>query len=426
VQKLLDAIIDYLPSPLDRPAVVGRPPRSEELVERKVSDDEPFSALAYKILTDSFAGRLAFIRVYSGVLKSGKVVLNANTGRKERIQRLLRMHANKREERSEVRTGDIAAVVGFKAIRTGDTLCTVEKPLLLEEMSFPEPVIFVAVEPKTKADQEKLKVALHGLSEEDPTFHVRKDPESGQTILSGMGELHLEILTDRMQREYGVRCNIGRPQVAYRETVTQEVTREYEFSKETGGKGQYAKVKITIKPAEFGEGYSFTSSVAEEQIPAPFVPAVDEGCQQACDTGILAGYPLVDLQVELVGGSFSEEDSSEVAFRIAATQAMWDAARDAGPVLLEPIMSVEVVSPTDYLGEVTGHLNANRGRINGMVQHGDVRVVNAEVPLSEMFGYATQLRSKTQGRGNYTMQFARYERVPDKIAAEITRRYVGA
>ena len=426
VQKLLDAVVHYLPSPLDRPSVLGRSPRGEDLQECHADDDEPFCALVFKILSDSFSGRLAFIRVYSGVLNSGKVVLNTNTGKKERIQRLLRLHANKREERSEVRTGDIAAVVGFKQIRTGDTLCSVERPLLLEEMSFPEPVIFVAVEPRTKADQEKLKTALAGLSEEDPTFLVRKAPESGQTILSGMGELHLEVLTDRMQREYGVRCNIGMPQVAYRESVTAEVVREFEFNRETGGKGQYARVKIAVSPREFGSGYAFENRVSAEQVPSEYIAAVDAGCRQACDTGILAGYPLVDLQVELVDGRFDPDESSEMAFQVAATQAMWDAARDAAPVLLEPIMAVEIVAPPEYIGDVTGHLNAKRGRIHGLEPRSDLRVVNAEVPLREMFGYATQLRSLTQGRGGYTMQFARYERVPEKISEEITRRYVGA
>ena len=426
VQKLLDAVVDYLPSPVDRPAVLGRRLTGQDLEERHARDDEPFSALSFKILTDSFAGRLAFMRVYSGVLKSGKVVLNANTGRKERIQRLLRMHANKREDLPEARTGEIVAVVGFKQIRTGDTLCAIERPLLLEEMNFPEPVIFVAVEPKTKADQEKLETALKSLSEEDPTFHVRKDPESGQTILSGMGELHLEVLTDRMQREFGAQCNIGRPQVAYRETITSEVQRAYVFNRHTGGKGQFARVELKVAPAEFGSGYAFVNAASVDQVPPEFVPAVDAGCRQASDTGILAGYPLVDLQVTLVGGSYNEDESSEMAFRVAATQAMWDAAKEAGPVLLEPIMAVEVVVPEEYLGEVTGHLNAKRGRIHGMEPRSDLRVVNAEMPLSEMFGYATQLRSLTQGRGVYTMQFARYERVPEKIATEITRRYVGA
>jgi elongation factor G len=316
--------------------------------------------------------------------------------------------------------------VGFKKIRTGDTLTALDRPLLLEEISFPEPVVFVAVEPKTKADQEKLAGAMEHLSEEDPTFHVRKDAESGQTIISGMGELHLEILTDRMQREYGVKCNIGRPQVAYRETITQEVTKEFEFCKETGGKGHYAKVEITLSPREIGSGFAFESQVSPEAIPTEYVPAVREGIVQACETGILAGYALVDLAVVLKGGRFDEEESSEMAFRVAATQALWDAARQADPVLLEPVMEVEVVVPEDYLGEVTGHLTAKRGRIHGMQPRGDVRVVQAEIPLSEMFGYATQLRSLTQGRGVYTMQFARYERVPDKLAGEITRRYVGA
>jgi elongation factor G len=426
VQRLLDGIVNFLPNPLDRPPVVGRVPKSDALTERSASDDEPFSALAFKILSDSFAGRLAFIRVYSGVLKAGGTALNVNTGRKERIQRLLRMHANKREDRDEVRCGDIAAVVGFKQIRTGDTLAALHKPLLLEEMKFPAPVIFVAVEPKTKADHEKLTTALSELSQEDPTFHVGQDPESGQTIISGMGELHLEILCERMQREWGVKCNIGRPQVAYRETITRKVKRDFEFSKQTVGKSHYAKVEIVLKPGESGSGILFRNEVSGDVIPSAFVPLIEEGCRQACETGVLAGHPLVDVSIRLVGGAFSEEESSEMAFRVAATQATWDAARDAEPVLLEPVMDVEVVVPEDYLGEVNSHLIAKRGRILGMEPRGDVRIVDAEVPLSEMFGYATQIRSLTQGRGAYTMQFARYERVPDKIAAEITRRYVGA
>jgi elongation factor G len=426
VQKLLDGIVDYLPSPLDRPPVMGRLPGSQDMEQRAVGDSEPLSAVAFKILSDSFAGRLAFIRVYSGTLRAGGVVLNNNTGRKERIQRLLRMHANKREERDEVLCGDIAAVVGFKQIRTGDTLTDPERPLLLEEMTFPEPVIFVAVEPKTKADQDKMSEALAHLSEEDPTFHVRKDPESGQTIISGMGELHLEILCDRMQREFGAQCNVGRPQVAYRETITRALTKTHEFSKQTVGKKHFARVKIALEPRQFGSGISFGNEVGSDVIPAAFIPGIEEGCRQACDTGILAGYPLVDLSIRLVDGAFLEEESSEMAFRVAATHAVWDGAREAGPVLLEPVMALEVVVPEDYLGEVNGHLIAKRGRILGMQPRGGVRVIEAEVPLREMFGYATQIRSLTQGRGIHTMQFARYERVPEKIAAEITRRYVGA
>ncbi len=426
VQKLLDAIVSYLPSPLDRPPVQGERPRDGRPEERKPSDEEPLCALAFKIQSDRHAGRLAFLRVYSGKLKAGKVVLNASTGKRERIQKLLRMHANKRDELSDLPCGEIAAVVGFKEIRTGDTLCALEHPIVLEPMTFPEPVIFVAVEPKTKADQDKLNEALAGLSEEDPTFHVRKDPESGQTILSGMGELHLEVLCDRMQREFGVRCNIGKPQVAYRETISREASCDFVFDRETGGKGHFARVRITLTPGTYGSGVTFTSEVSEAAVPAAFLPAVEGGCRQACETGVLAGYALTDLAIRLAGGEYREEESSEMAFRVAATQATWDAARDAEPVLLEPVMAVEVITPAGYLGEVTGHLNAQRGRISGMEQRGDVRVVTAEVPLSEMFGYATQLRSLTQGRGVYTMQFARYERVPEKIAAEITRRYVGA
>jgi elongation factor G len=426
IQKLLDAVVDYLPSPLDRPPIQGRRPDDGEVESRRPSDEEPFAAIAFKILADPFAGRLAFLRVYSGVLEAGKVVLNANTGRRERIQKLLRMHANKREERSQARCGDIVAAVGFKQIRTGDTLCAQEHPLLLEEMRFPEPVIFVAVEPRTKVDQAKLNDALASLSQEDPSFHVRKDPDSGQTILSGMGELHLEILTDRMQREFGVSCNIGRPQVAYRETITHKAEREHEFRRETGGKKHFARVKVAVAPRAYGSGLRFENLVPLESLPAELAAAVEGGCRQACETGVLASQPLVDLGITLLAAAFDLDSPSEMACRVAGTQALWDAARAAGPVLLEPIVAVEVVVPEEYLGEVTGHLQAKRGRITGMETRGDVRVVRAEVPLSEMFGYATQVRSLTQGRGVYTMQFARYERVPEKIAAEITRRYVGA
>jgi elongation factor G len=428
VQQVLDAIVDYLPSPLDRPPVKGIHPQKKTEVVREARDDEPLSAIAFKILSDSFAGRLAFVRVYSGALKAGKVALNSDTGKKERIQRLLRMHADKREELDEVLCGDIAAVVGFREIRTGDTLCAIEHPVQLEPMTFPAPVLFVAVEPKTKADQDKLTAALEDLSIEDPTFHVRKDPESGQTILSGMGELHLEILADRMQRQFGVRCNIGRPQVAYRETITAAVEKTYELDRQTAisGRSLYAKVALALGPREFGAGVVFVNEAPAEAVPPQFLAAIEAGVRQACDTGILAGHPLVDLEVRLTGGAFDEEESTEAAFRMAASEGLWEAAREAQPAILEPIMELEVVVPTDYLGEVTGHLNAKRGRIHGMEHRGEMRVVEAEVPLSEMFGYATQLRSLTQGRGVYTMQFARYERVPEKIAAEITRRYVGA
>ena len=426
VQKLLDAIVDFLPSPLDRPAVSGRRPDSDREETRAVDDDEAYAGIVFKILTDKHAGRLSFVRVYSGVLEAGKTVLIANKNKKERVQRLMRMHADKREELKEARCGDIVAVVGLKSIQTGDTLTALNKPLLLEEMDFPEPVIFVAIEPKTKADQDKLAGALDGLSEEDPTFHIRKDPDSGQTIIWGMGELHLEILCDRMQREYNVACNVGRPQVAYRETITAAVTKCFEFNKETGGKGNYAKVNVALSPGEYGSGFAFSNRVPPEVIPAAYIPAVENGLRQACDTGVLAGYPLVDIDTALVGGAYDESESSEMAFLVAATQALWDGAREADPVLLEPVMEVEINVPADFLGDVTGHLNAKRGRINGMEQVRQERVVKAQVPLKEMFGYATELRSLTQGRGVYTMQLARYERVPEKIAAAITRLYVGS
>ncbi len=426
VQKLLDAVVDYLPGPLDRPPVVGRRPGTDEREERAVGDEEPLSAVVFKILADSFAGRLAFARLYSGTMLAGKTVLNARTGRRERVQKILRMHANKREERPEARCGDIVALVGPKDVVTGDTLCDPERPILLEEMTFPEPVIFVAVEPRTKADQEKLSAALEQMAGEDPTFRVRRDPESGQTIVSGMGELHLEIITDRMQREFGVRCNVGKPQVAYRETITRAAAADYEYQRQAAGKGHFARVRIELEPGAYGSGFRFESRVGPEQVPAELVPSVEDGCRQACETGILAGHRLVDLAARLTDGAHDQDDPSEMAFRAAAMQATWEAAREAGPVLLEPVMSVEVVVPPEYLGDVNGHLNAKRGRIIGLEQRGDVQVVAAEVPLSEMFGYATQVRSLTQGRGVYTMQFARYERVPEKIAAEITRRYVGA
>ncbi len=426
VQKLLDAIVDLLPSPLDCPAISGRRPDSEATVTREADDDEPFSALIFKILTDKHAGRLCFIRVYSGTFEAGKTVLIVNKGKRERIQRLMRMHAEKREELKEVRTGDIAAVVGLKTIQTGDTLTALNQPLLLEEMVFPEPVIFVAIEPKTKADQDKLADALSGLSWEDPTFHIRKDPDSGQTVIWGMGELHLEILCDRMQREYNVKCNVGQPQVAYREAITQEIVKSFEFNKETGGKGNYAKVAVALAPGEYGSGFTFRNEVSPEIIPDLYIPAVENGMRQACETGVLAGYPLVDGFARLVDGAFDEAESSEMAFMVAATQALWDGAREASPTLLEPVMDVEITVPAEFLGDVTSHLNAKRGRINGMEQLNTDRVIKAQVPLKEMFGYATELRSLTQGRGNYTMQLSRYDRVPEKIAAQITRLYVGS
>jgi len=425
VQRLLDAVVDFLPSPPDLPPVEGWRPKDRAPEQRSVAAGEPFSAIAFKIVTDPYVGRLAYLRIYSGGLKAGGVVLNANTGKKERIQKILQMHANKREQVEEATTGEIVAVVGFKQIRTGDTLCALERPILLEEMRFPEPVIFVAIEPKTKADQVKMAEVLTGLTDEDPTFQVKEDPETGQTIISGMGELHLEIITDRMQREFGVRANVGKPQVAYRETISRAAVEDFRLERQGGGKAQFAHVKLAVEPAEYGEGQTFASTVSEGQMPREYVAAVEQASLQACGSGILAGYPLVDLRIRLEGGSFDEELSSEVAFRAAGAEALRKAVQKAGPVLQEPVMRVEVVVPADYLGDVTGHLNSKRGRISKMESRGDVQVVQSEVPLSEMFGYATQLRSLTQGRATHTMQFSRYERVPEKIATEITRRYMG-
>jgi len=426
VQKLLDAIVDFLPSPLDRPAIVGTDKEGEEKKIRRPDDEEPFSALAFKILADPFAGRLAFMRVYSGRLEAGKTVLNVNTGKRERIQRLLRMHADKREDLKEVRTGDIVAAVGFKEIRTGDTLALQEKPLLLEAMNFAEPVIYMAIEPKTKADQDKLGEALKAMSDEDPSFQVRKDPDSGQTVIWGMGELHLEIIIDRLRREYNVTCNVGRPQVAYRETVTAETRSRGEFARDLAGKTNFALVELVIAPGAYGTGNTFANEVGEDVIAKEFVPYIETSAKQACETGVLAGYPLVDVAIRLVGGKFDEGESTEMGFRNAAVSALWDGAKAASPALLEPVMSVEITVPADFLGDVTGHLNSRRGRVTGMDQRGNDQVVHAEVPLVEMFGYATQLRSLTQGRGVFSMQLARYEKVPEKIAAEITRLHAGA
>jgi len=425
VRRLIDGIVDYLPSPADRPAVTGSHPKTGANEVRQPSDDEPFAALVFKILADSFAGKLAFIRVYSGTVATGKVVLNNTTGKRERVMKLLRMHADKREELTEVRCGDIAALVG-KELRTGDTLSALDHPLLLEEMLFPDPVIYVAVEPKTKADQDKLRDALLALSEEDPTFQIRKDPDSGQTVIWGMGELHLEILTDRMKREFNVACNVGRPQVAYRESISQAVESVYEHRKEAAVKHNFAKVRLALQPGEIGSGVTFANEASAGEVPLQFTAAVEAGVRGACETGVLAGYALTDLAITLIGGAYDDDDSSEADFAYAASEALWNGARDAGAVLLEPAMDVEIRTPADYLGDVTGHLNAKRGKVIGMDAVGDDRVIKAEVPLTEMFGYATELRSLTQGRGVYSMQLKRYERVPEKIAAEITRLYVGA
>ena len=427
VQRLLDGIVDYLPSPMDIPAVRGHLPHHDEsFVERKASDDEPFSALAFKIATDPYVGKLTFFRVYSGVLKSGSYVYNSSKDRKERIGRLLQMHANKREEISEVRAGDIAAAIGLRDTRTGDTLCDEDHPIILETMRFPEPVISVAIEPKTKADQDKLGIALQKLAEEDPTFHVRQDAETAQTIISGMGELHLEILVERMRREFKVDANVGRPQVAYRETVRQAVQEvEGKFIRQSGGRGQYGHVVINLEPMVPGHGFVFEDKIVGGTIPREYIGPVEQGIKEALENGVLAGYPVVDVKVELVDGSYHDVDSSEMAFKIAGSMAFKEAASRARPVLLEPIMDIEVVTPTEYMGEVLGDLNSRRGKIGGMTQRGEAQVIGASVPLAEMFGYSTVMRSLTQGRAVYTMQFSHYAEVPKSKADEIVSKLKG-
>jgi len=419
VQPLLDAVVDFLPSPIDIAHVRGIDPNTGEEIERKTDDNEPFSALAFKIMSDPYVGKLTFFRVYSGTLKKGSYIYNSTKGKKERIGRLLLMHANQREEIDEVNAGDIAATVGLKDTTTGDTLCDENKPIVLESMTFPEPVIDLAIEPLTRADQDKLGTALMKLAEEDPTFRVKTDHETGQTIISGMGELHLEIIVDRLKREFKVEANVGKPQVAYRETITGSAEVEGKYIKQTGGRGQYGHVWIRVKPNEPGKGYQFINSIVGGVIPKEYIPAVDKGIQEAMQTGVLAGYPVVDISVELFDGSYHEVDSSEMAFKIAASMAFKDACKKANPVLLEPIMDVEVVTPEDYMGDVVGDLNRRRGRILSMDQRGNARVIKAEVPLAEMFGYATDLRSFTQGRASYTMKFKHYEQVPANIANEI-------
>jgi elongation factor G len=421
VQALLDSVIDYLPSPLDVPPIVGHLPLHDEThIERCASDAEPFSALAFKVATDPYVGRLTFFRVYSGSLKSGSYVYNSTKDKRERIGRLLQMHANKRDEIEEVLAGDIAAAIGLKDTRTGDTLSDEEKPIILEAMKFPNPVIDVAIEPKTKADQDKLGTALQKLQEEDPTFRVRSDQETGQTIIAGMGELHLEILVDRMKREFKVEANVGKPQVAFRETVKKAVTNvEGKFIRQSGGKGQYGHVVINFGPSEPGLGFVFEDKIVGGVIPREFIKPVEAGIREALENGVLAGYPMVDVKATLVFGSYHDVDSSEMAFKIAGSMAVKEAARQAHPVLLEPVMEVEVVSPSDFLGDVIGDLSSRRGKIGGMTQRGDAQVVAADVPLAEMFGYSTQLRSMTQGRAVYTMQFDHYEEVPKNIAEQI-------
>jgi len=425
VQPLLDAVVDYLPSPIDIPAIKGVHADTGEEIERKSSDDEPFAALGFKIMTDPFVGQLTFIRVYSGVLESGSYVYNATKGKKERIGRLLKMHANKREEIKQVYAGDIAAAVGLKYTTTGDTLCSEDSPVILESIEFPEPVIDIAIEPKTKADQEKLGTSLAKLASEDPSFRVKTDEETGQTIISGMGELHLEIIVDRLMREFKVEANVGKPQVAYRETITKKVKAEGKFVRQSGGRGQYGHVWLEIEPQEPGKGYEFVDAIKGGVVPREYIPAVDKGIQEALDNGVLAGFPVVDVKVTLVDGSYHEVDSSEMAFKIAGSMGFKEGCSKASPVLLEPIMSVEVVVPEEYMGTVVGDLNSRRGRIMGMDSRAGAQVVSAMVPLAQMFGYATDLRSATQGRATYTMTFDHYEQVPKSVSEEIIAKVKG-
>ncbi len=426
VQPLMDAIVDYLPSPLDVPPVVGHRADGRE-VTRPADDRAPFAALAFKVAVDPYVGKLTYFRVYSGTLKAGSYVLNSTRHKRERISRILQMHANHREDRDEVYAGELAAAVGLKATATGDTLCDQNDPVILESMEFPEPVIWVAIEPKTKADEEKLATALQKLAEEDPTFKVRTDEETGQTIIAGMGELHLEIIVDRLTREFGVDANVGRPQVAYRETVRGGAHKvEGRFVRQTGGRGQYGHVVIDLEPNEPGAGYEFENRIVGGTIPREYIPAVDEGIQEAMNTGVLAGFPMVDLKVALIDGSYHEVDSSDMAFKIAGSLAFKAAAQKARPILLEPMMAVEVVTPGEFMGDVIGDLNARRGRIDGMEPRGNAQVISATVPLSTMFGYATGLRSMTQGRATYTMQFDHYAEVPAQVAEEIVAKVRGA
>ncbi len=422
VQKLLDAVVDFLPSPVDLKEIEAHHIGMNDIVKRKIDENEKFTALAFKIMNDPYVGKLTFFRVYSGTLTSGSYIFNSVSGKKERISRLLQMHANHREEISEVRAGDIAAAVGLKFTKTGDTLCSENDPVVLERMTFPEPVIQIAIEPKTKADQDKLSEALSKLSDEDPTFKVKVDEETGQTLISGMGELHLEIIVDRMKREFKVEANIGKPQVAYRETITATVQAEGKFVKQSGGRGKYGHVWIELSPNEPGKGYEFINAIVGGVVPKEYIPAVSQGIQDAMKNGVIAGYPMVDIKAKLYDGSYHDVDSDEISFRVAGSMAFQAAARKANPVLLEPIMSVEVITPEEYLGDVMGDLNSRRGKIEGFSARKDAQVIKAFVPLSEMFGYATVLRSMTQGRALYTMQFDHYSEVPKSIAEEIAEK----
>jgi elongation factor G len=427
VQALLDAVIDFLPAPTDIPAVEGLVPDGDGArATREASDEAPFAALAFKIMTDPFVGRLTFFRVYSGKLDANSYVYNSTRGKRERMSRLLQMHANKREEITEVLAGDIAAGIGLKDTRTGDTLCAEESPIILEAMKFPNPVIDVAIEPKSKADQDKLAIAMQKLAEEDPTFRVRTDTETGQTIIAGMGELHLEILVDRMKREFKVEANVGKPQVAYRETITKPAKQvEGKFVRQSGGKGQYGHVVINAEPSEQGAGFVFEDKIVGGVIPREFIKPIEAGIREALESGVIYGYPMVDVKVQLIFGSYHDVDSSEMAFKIAGSMAIKEAARQAGAILLEPVMDVEVVTPSDFLGDVIGDLSSRRGKVGGMNQRGDAQVVSAKVPLSEMFGYSTQMRSMTQGRASYSMQFDHYEEVPKAIADGILKKNEG-
>ncbi|MBC7074061.1 elongation factor G, partial [Candidatus Parcubacteria bacterium] len=416
---LLDAICYYLPAPNDLPSIKGTNPKTGEIEERKPSDNEPFCALAFKVQNDPYAGTLTYLRVYSGVLKRGSYVLNSVTGEKERIGRLLRMHADKREELEEVRAGDIVATVALKNTSTGHTLCDENFPIVLEKVTFPEPVISVRIEPPSKAEQDKLALALRKLEEEDPTFKTRYDPDTGQTLISGMGELHLEIIVDRLKREFRVEGKIGKPEVAYKETITKIAEAEGKYIRQSGGRGQYGHVVIRIEPLKRGEGFKFVDQIKGGIIPKEFIPAVEKGVREAMDKGILAGYPLTDLAVYLYDGSFHEVDSSEFAFKIAGSMALIEAAKKANPILLEPIMKVEVIIPKDYFGEVTGDLASRRGKIEEIIDRANLKIIRAKVPLREMFGYATDLRSLTKGRGTFTMEFSHYQEMPDNIAKEI-------
>ena len=425
VQPLLDAVVDYLPSPLDVPETHGLNPDNGEKIFRHADDKQPFSALAFKIMADPFVGQLTFIRVYSGQLKTGDSVLNVRTTKSERIGRLLKMHANKREEISEILAGDICAAVGLKNVGTGDTICDEDHPIALESITFAVPVISVAVEPKTKADQEKMGMALSRLAQEDPTFKVHTDPDSGQTIISGMGELHLEIIVDRMMREYKVEANVGKPQVAYRETIRRHAEAEGKYIRQTGGKGQYGHAKIYLDPQPPGVGYEFVNDISGGSVPKEFIKPIDQGIREALEGGILAGYPMVDVKATLYDGSYHDVDSNEMAFKIAGSMAFKEAARKASPVLLEPVMAVEVVTPEDYAGVIMGDLSSRRGRIEGMEHRAGSQVIKAIVPLAEMFGYATHMRSSTQGRAEYSMHFARYEEAPRSVAEEIIAKVQG-